>query len=667
VTARLRLLRRISLLLLLAWVGILGASFLRREIERRPPTGQVEIEEGGAKPGEQPVRVHKGFVYTDTVGAEPNFRVASDQTIEFASGWLELHDVVFTLYHAGGVAYGLTAKQARLNREKREAIATGDVRLSLGGGIAVSAASFALNGEKRLLESRGPATFAGEGLGGLAGGIVCNLADNTIDLIGGVSLAWHEAGEPAPSLVLLTPRAVYSRSLARIDFPDGLTILRGPLRVKGGSAQVQLHEAEGAIQSVVVSDAVEMSGQLEDGSSVSGRAGRVQVDVLETNRLRLEAEPAADLGWVLLLVHGTGTGWREVTTWRLEGEGTRQAWEWLDTQGLACLVDYPAEGDPRHLSADNAHVTFADGKPSTVTAVGDVRAEAEQQWAEGGQLALSLQSRTFTLKPAPGQRVSIGTAEVDCVCNELDSTAGNTIVARGNVTGVLRRAALWGAADTPVRFAAESATVTQGGEHLELEGEARLWQGDRMVRADQVAFERSSEQLNAVGKVVTLARMLPQGSSPGELVQLRARSLQYQHQAGVAVYDGDVELSDSRSITTCQRLTATMDDKGQVLLATLDGGVTITERVTTRVIKGHNARVDTAKNVMDVWGTPVVVQEPDGSQIKADHLVWRAATGTLEVFGTDQSPTETIYKPPTPGPTPAPTAAARQPSRKRRQ
>jgi len=116
VTAQLRFLRRVSLLLLLVWLGVVAASFLRRQIDRRPPTGKVEIDDGSAAAGDQPVRVHKGFVYTDTVGVEPNFRVAADQTVEFASGWFELRDVELTLYHGGEVAYGLTAKRARLNR-----------------------------------------------------------------------------------------------------------------------------------------------------------------------------------------------------------------------------------------------------------------------------------------------------------------------------------------------------------------------------------------------------------------------------------------------------------------------------------------------------------------------------------------------------------------------
>ncbi len=651
-TARLRLLRRISLLLLVVWLGVVAASFLRRQIERRPATGRVELDDGGATPGEQPVRVHKGFVYTDTVGVEPNFRVAANQTVEFASGWFELRDVEFTLYHGGEVAYGLTAKRARLNRDKREAIATGDVRLSLGGGIAVSAAGFSLKGQERMLESQGPATFAGTGLGGLAGGVTCSLADNSVEFVNGVSVAWREQGEDSPSVVLLTPRATYSRKLARIDFPEGATILRGTLRIRGGATSVQLKQAEGELSSISIDEPVELAGQIGDGTTLAGRSGRMEVEVLEGGRLRLTAEPVSDLGWVNLQMRDPAQGWRDVSAWRLVGEGTKSNWEWIEAQGLACIDDFPLHDEPRYLSADRARLEMESGRPSSAVAEGSVEISAGPQWAKGGKLLFSLRSRTFNMRPAARRRVSVGSSEVECVCDQLESVDGKSVVARGNVSGVLRRGVLWGSAGTPVRFAAETAVVMANGARLDLDGEARLWQGDRLVRSDHIDFERDSEVLNALGKVVTLARMTSQGAKQGELVQLRARSMQYQHESGVAVYEGEVVFEDSQSKATCQRLTVTLSDEGQVLLAILDGGVTVTERATARVIKGQTARMDTVKDILEIVGTPVLVQEPGGDQIKANRLEWRRSLGTLAVFGADGSPTETIYHPPTPAPTP---------------
>jgi lipopolysaccharide export system protein LptA len=655
VTAHLRFLRRVSIVLLLVWVGVVAASFLRRQSGRTAPTGQVQFENGGESGGEQPVRVHRGFVYTDTVGVEPNFRVAAQETVEFASGWFELREVEVSVYHGPDVVYALTSQRARLNRDRREAIATGDVRLSLAGGVAVSAAGFSLKGEERVLESQGPATFAGDAMGGLAGGITCNLTENSIALNGGVSFVWRPSGGDASPLIVLAPRATYTRSDAIVDFPEGATFLRGSLRLQGAAVQVQLREAEGGIQAITLAEPIEMAGTTAQNQTLSGRAGKTELQALDDGRLRFTAEPASDCGWVSLRLRDPIQGWRELNAWRLVGEGSRDAWEWLEAQGLACLTDFPASAEVRELGSESIRLEFADGQARSAVAAGNVRLESAGQWAEGERLVFSLASQSFSLSPAPARRVAVGTGEVTCVCDALESASGGSVTARGNVSGVLRRAALWGASDAPMRFAADSALVASSGARLDLDGQARLWQGDRLVRADRIEFERARELLSASGNVVTLARMTPRGSGPGELMQLRARSLQYEHGGGLAVYEGDVVLEDPRSMAKCQRLTVTMGSDGQVLLATLEGGVTVTEQATTRVIKGQGARVDSTKNLLELWGTPLLIQEASGSQVKGSRLEWRRDTESMVVFGADGAPTETIYQAAAPGATPGAT------------
>ena len=66
-----------------------------------------------------------------------------------------------------------------------------------------------------------------------------------------------------------------------------------------------------------------------------------------------------------------------------------------------------------------------------------------------------------------------------------------------------------------------------------------------------------------------------------------------------------------------------------------------------------------------VWifrGTPVLVQEASGSQVKGSRLEWRRATESLVVFGADGAPSETIYHPPAPGTAPGATPRATPPT-----
>ncbi len=650
-TSRTTLVRRLSAVLLLLWMGVVVGSFLRRQAERKAPAGQVEFGTP-ANGGDQPVRVHRGFVYTDSIGVEPNFRIAAQETVEYVSGWFELTGVDVALYRGSEVAYGLTSRSARLHRDRREAIATGDVRLSLAGGVVVGAAGVLLRGQERELESQGPATFAGESVAGLAGAVKFRLADNTMLLSGGVSFVWRRPGEAeAEPLIVIAPSAEYTREGASVLFGEGATLLRGSLRLHGAAVRVQLREAEGALDAVTLSGPVEVSGSTAAGLPVVGRAGDTVLRAADDGRLLLTAEPAQDTGWVSLLQRDPALGWRELTAWRLVGEGSRDAWEWLEAQGLACVTDFAPGSGARVLAAERVRTELADGRATSAVAEGAVRVEGEGQWAEGDRLSFSGGSQSFSLKPAAGRRVSVGTAEVTCVCDALESSDGSRVSARGNVAGVLRRGALWGAADAPMRFAADSAVVSRSGETLDLEGQARLWQGDRLVRADRIAFTRADEVVSATGGVVTLARMSQgAGGTPGELLQLRSRSLRYEHQAGLAVYEGDVVLEEARSTTRCQRLTVTLGGDGQVLLAALDGGVVVEERGGGRTIKAQQGRVDSVRSVVELWGAPVLIQEASGNQVKGSRLEWRRATETIIVFGGEGSPSETIYKAPAAAP-----------------
>jgi lipopolysaccharide export system protein LptA len=657
VTSRTKLVRRVSAVLLLLWMGVVVASVLRRQAERRAPTGQVEFG-GPTTEGEQPVRVHRGFVYTDTIGIEPNFRIAAQETVEYASGWFEMTDVDVALYSGSEVAYGLTSERARLHRDRREAIATGDVRLSLAGGVVVSAAGVLLRGQERELESQGPATFAGESLGGLAGAVKFRLADSTMLLSGGVSFVWRRPGEEeAAPLIVIAPSAEYSRAAAAVVFGEGATLMRGALRLQGAAVRVQMREAEGELEAITLTGPVEITGTTPAGLAIAGRAGDTELRAGDEGRLQLTADPAPDTGWVGMLLRDPALGWRELNARRLVGEGSRDAWEWVEAQGLACVTDFAPGSGARVLSADRVHVDLAGGRATSAVAEGSVRVEGGDQWAEGDRLSFSGGSQSFSLTPSEGRRVSVGTSEVTCVCDALESADGSNVSARGNVAGVLRRGALWGAGDAPMRFAADGALVSRSGDSLDLDGQARLWQGDRLVRADRIAFTRADEVVNATGNVVTLARTSPgAGGRAGELMQLRSRSLRYEHQAGLAVYEGDVVLEDARSTARCQRLTVTLGSDGQVLLAALDGGVEVDERGGGRTIKAQQGRVDLVRDVLELWGTPVLIQEASGNQVKGSRLEWRRATETIVVFGSEDSPSETIYK--APGATPA---TARQP------
>jgi len=653
VTSRLSFLRRLSFVALVLWIAVLVGSFLQHRFRQHPPAEQVEVEATPKGAGEQPVRVHKGFTYSDTLGIEPNFRIAAREAVEFANGWYEFRDVQVSLYHDGRVAYGLVSQTLRFDPARHEAETGGDAEVSLQGGVALRSGGFTLGGPDRLLRSRGPATFAGPGWGGVAGGTVCSLQKNTLELLGGVSLIWRGVTPGAePSLILLAPRLLYDRRQALIRFDDGLTVLKGKLRARTGRAELQLAGPEGELRKATLQAPVLLDGILEDGSNVEASTGTAVLESIADQRYRLTADPAPGSGWASGRWADRAGNWREFSAWWLVGEGSRTAWEWLEGQGLACATDLVRDEEPRALRADRLRLVFEDGQAARAVASDSVRVDTGSQWAEGAELDLSLRSRAFTMLPASGKRVAMGGPEGQSWCDRLEGSEGGDVVARGQVTGALTESGRQAGGGAPIRFAAATATAADGGDRLTLQGDARLWQGDRLVRADKLDYDRTRDTVTGEGNVLTTAHTSEKGRK-GAVVEVRARSLHYERVAGVATYEGEVRLDDGQAVTTCQRLVANLDSGGTLLSADLDGGVTVTDRLSGRVLSGQKAHFMVQDGFFEIWGEPVLVKEANGNQVKANHLKWNRESNTVVVVGAEDSPSETLYhatqKRPTPG------------------
>ena len=338
--------------------------------------GRWRSRPGGEEGQEQPVRVHKGFVYSDTLGIEPNFRIAAREAVEFGSGWFEFHDVQVSLYHGGQVAFGLHYRWPAVRPDKApRSRPLGDAELSLQRGIAVRASGFTLGGRDRLLQSKGAVTFAGPGWGGLAGGTRSSLEKNTMELFGGISVTWHETVASAlPSTIFLAPRLVYDRTRAVARFPEGLTILRGSLQAKAARAEVQFAAAEGELRKISLAGPVLFDGTLEDGSEVQGRAGNAELEALPDGRLRLAVEPLQTTGWVTVRLADPATGWRRVR--RLVGSRGGDANGVGVARGTGPGVRRGAAVGTRTRAAREAtrmRLVFDAGQPRTVRASEEVR------------------------------------------------------------------------------------------------------------------------------------------------------------------------------------------------------------------------------------------------------------------------------------------------------
>lgn len=637
------------MLLLAGWIGVLGFLLVDRQVKRSPVREVPDLDSPLIDPADRPVSVRRGFVYSDTVGVEPNFRVTARETVEFASGWYELKDVEVWLYHQGRVAYGLVAERARYDPNRHEALARGDAHVSLRGGGVVRAAGFSFSGPDQFLVSEGAVTVAGLGWSALAERASFFAADDRMVLDGNVSVNWRGDADDAIPVMLLAPQMEYLQKHSLVRLSKGLNLLRERLSLRAVDGEVQLGGPGGGFRNVTLSGPVTVQGYFSDGSVIELQTGDTEISGMDDDRFRLATAASLIPGWVQMTLGQPDGSQQQLKTWRLSGEGSRAGFEWLEARERACLHEISVTGVSRRVQADRIRLEFRDRNPVSATGTGSVEVRSVDQWARGEVLTYSLVSNRFMLQPHPSGRVTVGSAEVDASADQVEGTEGGEIVASGKVTGTGRRVVLDETSDEPIHFAADSVTAHADHPEVALAGDARIWQGDRLLRADSLILNRESEVVVGRGQVLTTAVSGAQGDTTP--VRIRSRNMEFVRPEGRTVYEGDVVLEDLRGTARAQRVIAHLDDAGRLRTVEMKGGVSFVEASTNRQVSGQRAILDAAAEVLDVWGEPVLVREPTGNQVKANHLRWQRDTATLVVLGADGQPTETLYRPePTPIP-----------------
>lgn len=630
--------RRVSAGLIVAWVLVLVGSYVARHVRRAVPLEEAVLQPPAETGAEPAVRVHKGFVYTDTVGIEPNFRISARETLEFASGRFEMRDVEVTFYEAGEVAYGMLAEIARLDPARREAEAVGNARLSLGSGIAVRADGFVLHGSARRFESSGPVAFAGRGWGGTAARVVGSLADGSLIVEGGVSASLRGA---AATTVLLAPRAHYARRRATLEFPDGMELRQDDLRLGASRATLLLASPEGQIRRLVMDGPVSLGGHLGNGTEVAVLAGRVEVAGAEEERLRFVADAGAPESPVVLRMKEPAGVLRELIASRVAGEAAGGTVAWLEGQGQVRARELRPEAPPRQVEAANLRVEFAAGRPHGGTGSGGVRLSDGDRQATGDFIQYAMEGQVYALRGTSAERVRLLGDGFSATCDGLEGAPGGGTVASGRVAGKAERQNPDGTKET-VHFAGDRVSTAAAEDPIVLEGDARLWQQNRLIRADRLEYDRHRGVLRGSGNVVSVASF-DRGQDGVEEAKVRARAILYDRGKGEASYEGDVELVDPRAVVRCQRLLAQVDEQGNVRQALLTGGVQLTDAATGRSLEGQRATFDPTADILDIWGMPVLAREANGNLLKANHLRWLRGSQTFVVVGEEDNPSEALY------------------------
>ena len=641
-TARRRLFKLLTSALVVLWLAALAGIVVYRQWQRRALVAEAPVEGSPTPRTEQPVRVQKGFVFTYALGVAPSFRVAAKESVEFASGWLELKQVEITFFQEGQVAYGLLAETARLSRGRNEAVVEGDPQLTLGAGVVARASRFTLTGVERRLQSAGTVSFAGRGWGGVAGSLSSSLTEDLVTLADGVSVVAEGAG--GRSWTLLAKSARYRRKEGLLEFPEGLLLVSGGLQMHAPGGSVRFDQENQAIEKLTLAGVVELSGRNDAGEQVEGVFGDAEAVRQPDGSYLFQAAAAVEGGWARVRVTAPGGEVQELAAWNIAGLVQKAGLEWFEGQGLVCAATMASREEPAWLWAKWLRVTFLQGQPAQAAARGEVHLQQGEAVAWGDELSATLPRGPGELWATGSGQVRFATAALEGACQRIAFGPTGEFVASGGVQGKVQPSE---EKSTTSRFAARAASGRLRQGVVTLEGEARIWEGERVIKAERILLDRQQELLKAFGGVVTQA--------PGEGGALRtiaAEQLVYDRRRQEATYTGGVKLQDQQGVLASSSLVAYLAEDGGLLRGEFLGEVAAVDRAGRR-LSGEAATFDGPTETLTVRGGPAVIEEPSGNQVQAATVDWHRRTGSLEVRGEVESPSRTVYHPEGPGKLPA--------------
>ena len=644
-----RLIRRTTAAGIIVLVGAVTMLAVHRSRQLRPQVVEVGSEQlvgRDVQGGDEAVGVYHGFEFTESVSGKTVFVLRADKTLGLSSGWNDIQGVRLQLYRSGEQRAVLTCDAARFNPQTRDAKLTGSVQLSFPDGGLVDTDHGRFDATSRRFVADSPVVYSSPQAIGEAQHATYDLSENRVDLAGGVVI--RERGGPT----VRTDRLTYDREAKEVSFPVGLSLAGESFRVDATKGRLWLAEEGGLPSQIELLGGVRFDGSdPENLDQMAGWAERVDAKrdpgnlwhVTATTRgpwVRLESRPAA--GSLISL-----------STWLLKATVGKAGILHAECDAVTCLTEIPLEGPLRSGESSNAKLWFEGGRLTSLLLENDVvlssggatgRGSRARFLSNEGKMVLSGEERG-------GERAVLVSGKSRMSADRVTFLdASRKAYAEGSVNGVAAEAGLLaggGEGQPPVRFAADNLYADKDGDELRLKGNARVWQGQRLLLADEIVFNQRSEDLQAFGNVRTTlpAQQVEEGSKANDEVLVVARALHYERQARLAVYTGNVRYSDATHILAASELRVTFADDNSMSSLEGTGDVSILDLVENRRMTGQHAFYDGKKHTLTLTGKPVHLVDQKGNVVTGASLTWDQASGTVTISGGAKTPSETVYHP----------------------
>ncbi len=632
---------------LLIVVFLMAVAFIGYQRTRGNGDGVGSVDPGdvGFDVTDIAVGLYKGFGYTETLNGQTVFILNSLRTLSLASGWQEIEGVRLQLFNKGELGPILTAERANYNIETKEARLEGGIHVEFPNGAFLNTEAGRFESRKQVFISEGPVLYVDGPTFGQAEQASYNLDEDWVKLEGNAALRAEDGA------MLVAPRMVYRRDERTVVFSDGVELTKGLSRLAAPKATAWLASDDGPPEKIEMTGGVDVNTIVEStGALVEMWGERVvtQRDVQGDWQVKIRTSGP----WVeVRFLGGPDYYERTMQTSILSAVIGEDGIISMKADKRICLDEIPREGPRRSASAEAARGWFNAGQLTDVELEGDVEIRAEEILATGQRARLIKASGLVMLQgdPTGRKRVGLDSDQGRMSCDEatLYDREGR-IEARGQIHGELRNVRLLGSdgpdeGEEPVRFAGEVLEVSADGGVYSLRDNARIWQGHKLLLADDVRFMKESESVVARGHVRATfpADQMDDTASKDQDVVVVSRSLDYDALEGSAVFRGSVHYADPKHTLSANRLAIAFDEDDEVSDVEAEGAVEIQDLVMGRRLTGQHALRVVTGQVITVTGSPAQLTDERGNVASGESLTWNQADGTVSIGGG----TELIYYP----------------------
>ncbi len=635
-----RRLTAVAMVTIVVAIAVMVAQKLR---ELKAPVESVDSGEVTSDLGDRAVGVYEGFEFIERVAGRKIFELISKRTLGLSSGWHEIEGVRLQFYRAGELGPVLTCDGASFNIQTRDARLGGSVRIEMPSGAILTTDAGAFEASSGRFSTNADVLFVSGATFGRARTATYDLEADEIVLGGGVTLVAEDG------TALNAATAVYQRSNSTVVFPEGGEVTFELSKVEAPLIRLVLEEQDGPPRQIELLGGVTASGEADGGGRFEAWMGDAVAESDGNGKWQLDA--STDGPWIRVrFFEGEGYFERELQTSMLRAVLSAEGLINLRAEEGVCFREVPTEGPVRMGEAKTARVWFADGQATDVELVENVVLRGGEVEGRGFRARLSATAGLTMLHgdPTGPERVLLlsDRGQMSCDQAQLFNREGRS-EARGNVQGMIHNVSLMGAPsegeDEPVHFAAEVLDVRDDGAVYHMRENIRLWQGRRLLLADDLFYRHDSGAVRAAGHVRTTlpASQLELEGDPGEDVVVVSRSLDYDQVSGAAVYRGNVRYSDPNHTLAAAELSVFFDQDNKVTAVEAVGAVELVILETGRRMTGQTARREVATRLVTLTGSPVRLTDPAGNEVSGSSLTWNQADGTVSVAGG----TETIYYP----------------------